>query len=76
MATETKAIDLGKLQDTMMFHTKQLSERKMRTLNAINALQRAQKVVDNCRHNEKICEKLLDKARESVLEGARTIAQG
>lgn len=76
MATESKAVDLGKLQDEVLRHTKMLSQWMINKANAKKALERAQSQYDNISHNVEVRKECLDKAKQAVLDGARSVAQG
>lgn len=76
MATETKAVDLGKLQDALRL-AKITHKAHLKTLQlAVDKMLAAQRVVDKWQivvSEDKI---LVDKAKAAMLEGARTVAQG
>lgn len=76
MATESKAVDLGKLQDQVVFYTKKLAEGTMQLNKLRENLTAAQARFDTRMHNQEILKELLDKARQAVLDGARSVAQG
>lgn len=72
----TQPIDLGKLQDAQHVAFTVLGKRLLARVQAGAKLRRAQDAFDACKKNEELAQKALDKAKEAVIEGARTVANG
>lgn len=69
-----KSIDLGKLQDTVNFHKKQLAEGEKHLKTLKTNVERAQSQYDVRKKNNQTIAKLLDEAKQAMLEAARTVA--
>ena len=71
-----KPIDLGKLQESVMFYRKKYAEGDAQLRKLKDALKRAQAQVDTRTHNQNTLWKLLNKAETAVVDGARIVVNG
>lgn len=74
--TDTKPIDLGKLQDVVKAAAAMLKARRKAYAIACEAINKAQRRAETL---EAMCEAdkmVLDRAKKSMIDGARTVANG
>jgi hypothetical protein len=76
MAQESKAIDLGKLQDALRSAEARVKSADALKINSYRAFEKARTKMASDHDAWVKAKDSLDNAKKAVIEGARTIAQG